>query len=503
MSDSLQVDALASQLKSNPKTQDIGSNQQMIQTAWDGAKTMARQSGVAPTDPNYWNLVSQQTKQSMGIFPTPDQQQPKTGEGSNFGFKPEAPQAKVTGPAGEPRPVFEDYSPHSKALPKTKPEEPQYAGLSKEEMAKQLIKKLRADGRSDNEITNSLVNRMLFDFKTASDLVGLKATNKVDPKDPFTPIDPSQQTVIESWHHKQNRASDFRGKRDNDEGEETYIPPKKKAPPKKAPVSPAKVVGTVEKKQEASAYDRGGILFQPGNPVEPTGTRDPFEWELSSTKYLAKALIFVRQKQFEVRFEVLSTQTMKWPMEWKFLKPHGVVSALRITVNQLSANPNGMTTSSISNAIDPSSVDDLVKTMGKVMKSYIQIWKKTNYQIVVMSTTTTQNLVFLMKLGKELAKIQSFKIDPNLSAEFSDPYINLAQTKGLYVVLKNSAGPAFKEGKLREIMWDEEVISAAFAATPENGGVKGKTGPEINAEAKRHLDQMKKGFNTQLESRRK
>ena len=186
-------------------------------------------------------------------------------------------------------------------------------------------------------------------------------------------------------------------------------------------------------------------------------------------------------------------------MEWtRFLRPHGIVSALQITVNQLQANPNGMTASSVSNVIDSGSVTDLVSILGKTMKSYVQIWKKTNFQIIVMRTDNGRNVDFINKLGKELAKIPSFKLDSGLQAEFCDPYVNISKSRGYYVILKNSAGPAFKEDTLRD-----ETTSAAFSATPENAGVKGKTGPEINADAKRHLDQMKRGFSAQLESRRK
>ena len=183
MSDQVQVQALTQRLKSSPQTQNVAQNPASVQKAWDGAKGMAQANNVNPTDPDYWDKVTQQTKQSMGIFPDESEKVPTSGEGSRFGFKPAPAPVAPPKPTDQPKPVFEGYEPFSKALKKSV-EEPQYQGLTKEELAKELIKKLRKDGRSDNEITNSLVNRMLFDFKTASDLVGLK-DGPVEPKDPY------------------------------------------------------------------------------------------------------------------------------------------------------------------------------------------------------------------------------------------------------------------------------------------------------------------------------
>jgi ferredoxin len=130
--------------------------------------------------------------------------------------------------------------------------------------------------------------------------------------------------------------------------------------------------------------------------------------------------------------------------------------------------------------------------MIKVMKSYQKLFG-TKHQIIVIPVGDN----FFVELAKRFEKIPGLKIDEELTTAFNTNQGTIVvQKKDMYVVLKNSKGEKFKE-KIRDI--DEEVTSDAFSACPVNAGVRGKTGDEINIEAREHLDAMRKhGFGAKL-----
>jgi hypothetical protein len=226
--------------------------------------------------------------------------------------------------------------------------------------------------------------------------------------------------------------------------------------------------------------------------------RDPFEWELNSTKYVARAIIVDSRYSFEVRCELMRFDMPNFPSEWKFLKNKNITGILKLSVNQLQSDVNFMKISPDNASLQPSSESALIKTIVKMMQSYLKLWGTNTFQILIMSTEAGRKVNFLKKLGKALTGLQNFKPMEDLAAEFMTQKSPTAATKKMfYVVLQNNYGSPIKEGDM-----GEETDSSAFSATPENAAVwtKGKTGEELNSDARKHLDQMfKQGLGAQLE----
>lgn len=263
-------------------------------------------------------------------------------------------------------------------------------------------------------------------------------------------------------------------------------------------VTPIHPVGEGYGLEEDNVYNHDFLLTKnnytfSGYPFDMN--RDPFEWELNSTKNLSRAFVIDAHFGFEVRFEVITDTMPRFPANWRvFLKPHGIKSILRMSVNQLMSDTNYMRLTPDSTSLNPSSESNLIKTIVKVMKSYLRVWGKNHFQILVLSTDSGRKVNFLKNLSKKLVQIQGLKMYDNLAIEFMNAKGISTAKKQFYIVLKNSGGSSFHE----EID-NEDTTSAAFAASPENATAwVGQTGPEINADAKHHLDQMKKGFGAQL-----
>jgi len=215
--------------------------------------------------------------------------------------------------------------------------------------------------------------------------------------------------------------------------------------------------------------------------------RDPFEWELNSTKYVARALIVDIRYSFEVRCELMRSDMATFPSEWKFLKDKNITGILKLSINQLQSDVNYMRISPDSTTLQPSSEANLIKNIVRMMRSYLKLWGMNTFQIIIMCTDSGQKVNFLKKLGKALTSLSNFKLHNNLAVEFMNQKRPTTSKKMFYVILKNNSGAPIKESDI-----EEEVNSNAFAAAPENAAVwvKGKTGDEINSDAKHHLDQM-------------
>ena len=245
--------------------------------------------------------------------------------------------------------------------------------------------------------------------------------------------------------------------------------------------------------------------------------RDPFEWELNSTKQMSRAFVIDTHVGFEVRFEVLNDA--KLPAPWrKVLGPHNIHSVLKVSVGKFMADTNYMKLLPDTQPLNPSSEFNLIKTIGKVMLSYYKVWGKNHFQIVVFNTGAGQRVNFLKALGKKLATIPGLKPYDKIAAEL------MGVQKQFFVVFKNIYGSPihedvdFPERKIGggtaaiypierlgqngiDESTNEETDSSAFAAAPENASawVRGKTGDELSRDARKHLDQMMhQGMSAQL-----
>lgn len=167
--------------------------------------------------------------------------------------------------------------------------------------------------------------------------------------------------------------------------------------------------------------------------------RDPFEWELNSTKALSRAFVIDTHVGFEVRFEVLNEA--KLPAPWRqVLKPHNIRSVLKVSVGKFMADTNYMKLLPDTQPLNPSSETNLIKTIGKVMLSYQKVWGKNHYQIVVFNTGAGQRVNFLKALSKKLATIPAgMKPYDKLAAEL------MGVQKQFFVVFKNVYGSPIHE----------------------------------------------------------
>jgi hypothetical protein len=77
-SDQLQVKGLTAQVKTQPGFQDVDND--MVDQAWSLAKSQADMQGIDQDDPAYWDSITTQTKQDLGLQ-MPDT--PKNGKPMN------------------------------------------------------------------------------------------------------------------------------------------------------------------------------------------------------------------------------------------------------------------------------------------------------------------------------------------------------------------------------------------------------------------------------------
>lgn len=268
--------------------------------------------------------------------------------------------------------------------------------MTKFELATQIIKDLKKKKVADNDIIFALVNRVYIDVETAKKILD----KEMKAKD-----------AIPSGALDQN---------------------------------PKSMSGLAED----NVYNHMHITTNNNYPYSSyqfDTNRDPFEFELNSTQLVARAIIVDQRYEFEARFEVVRSNLARWPHCWMFLKDHDIHEVLKISLNQLMANSSYMRLTPDDAPIAPASADKVVTTMGKAFKAYQNLWGKSHFQVVLLSTGADTKVDFLQKLGKELAKNSNLKIDADLSEEFMN---NGEGTKQKFcIALKNSKGHTIKEGK--------------------------------------------------------
>jgi hypothetical protein len=243
--------------------------------------------------------------------------------------------------------------------------------------------------------------------------------------------------------------------------------------------------------REDNVYNHMTITTRSAYPYESYGmnaNRDPFEWQMSSTRYVAKAIIIEGRYSYECRFEVVQSDTARWPHPWKFLKTeHDVNFALKVSLNQLNADSSYMKLTPDSTPLQYSNESNLLRTIKLMFESYNKIWGASSYQLVIFSTQTPSKLKFLMKVAKELEKINGLKISDNISLKLTNSAAtDTAQRGMLYLAIKNSRG-----AKIKEDLVDETTDSSAFSATPFDAKHDFKRdGAEINRLARQNLLDM-------------
>jgi hypothetical protein len=136
----------------------------------------------------------------------------------------------------------------------------------------------------------------------------------------------------------------------------------------------------------------------------------------------------------------------RFPQAWKFLLFHDIRHVLKISVNLLNANTNYMKLSPDSAPIFNET--RIAKIAALAFKSYIKLWGKQHFQIIVIETENPMRLIFNTLLAKELAKITGIKIDQDLALEMTGKPLEHTNVPGkpkLYIVLTNAAGGKIKE----------------------------------------------------------
>lgn len=279
-------------------------------------------------------------------------------------------------------------------------EEPEYRGMTKYEQAQQIIKNLRKKKMSDNDILFSLVSRLFMDVETARKILDkeIKAKDAV-PCDktvqfPKKPMDGLSEDNIYN-HMKVTTANNF-------------------------------------------PYSSYNFDMQ----------RDPFEFELNSTQLVARAIIIDQRYEFEARFEVMKSNSARWPRTWDFLKRHNIHEVLKLSINQLQANPSYMRLTPDNTPIAPALEANVISTVGKAFKAYQKLWGKQHFQLVVISTSADSKVHFIQGLGKELAKISNLKNDLDLAVEFMSIPNTISNHQEFFIVLKNSSGNKIKESRV-------------------------------------------------------
>ena len=526
---------LSSKIKSNPT--------EVVDSAWDNAiKT------VNPKNAEDWSKVVNQTTSSLGLAqqsnpsmpqpsPTAQSQQtqnPTMQNSTNQGSSVLTPQSSI-----QPLPQIANTTPNVK-LPQypsygnqtqrpmglgyneetedifvhtepqtSKQDQIEFYGLTKFEAANVMIQELRDKNVPENDILFSLVNRLYIDVETARKILN-KTLKAKDAK-------PSDKSV-------NGPDSDMDGIKEDSVYNHMHI---------------------------STSYN------YPYDSYKFNTQRDPFEFELNSTQLISRAILMDQRYEYEAKFEVYRSNMAKWPKYWDFLKRHNVHEVMKLSVNQLDASGTYVRLMPDNNPIQ-GSIDRIIGAAVKAFQAYQKLWGKNHFQIVYLSTDSLSKAVFIKALATKLSSgITNLKIDADLSLEFMESNnTGISSKQDFIIVLKNSSGSSVKESKqsdaydrepgkhplpgekisiespafaktprlkdledLKDKDIEEDTESSAFmAAAPENvaGLVDlstskdhrkpipfgGQTGDEINSDAHRHINQMKQGFGTQLESQR-
>ncbi len=518
------VDAMTKQISQDPDAVVNGAWDTAVQTLnpqssedWTNVvNTVTQNLGLGAGDPSRTGMSVTPSNPSTTL--TPLTQQKAQLDASNLGqntLQPLNPQQKVVVPPSSPSAPNNTsntgYPRYGESVESTTPKH-----ITKLEQAEQMIKDMKKKKLPDNNIIFSIVNRLALDVETVTKIMKKQ-------------LDVSSIEVEDSIVDKKPKEVLFEDNIYN------HI--------------------SVNTKSTTTASGFNQEI-----------SRDPFDWELSSTEYIAKALIINQQYVYEVKFEIIRSNNAQWPKYWDCLKHHNVNEVLMLTTNQIKANSQYLTIEPESQSIS-SNKGQLITTIGKVFKSYQKLWGKTNFQVVVLHTE--QEPSFQDELAIELQKSSNIKIDTELSDNFMrDLEHEIAHKDKYYVLLKNSSGRPIKESyvskaydkqtkrvhevpeagsvldtnvspdirkpheearawfeKARAWLQDnldyleslpkqtETTDSGAFASSvPENmtGMVYipnknkqevsfgGKTGEELNAEAKANIEKMKQGFGNQL-----
>lgn len=475
--------------------------------AWELAKTQA-QGQYRPDQPEYWPHVQQLSYDLLGLKQDADRpviqapgQEPTAQGQTGTSVKPSRPLAMGQGSTQAPNPMNpsqpnqKGYPSYGEAVRRVKNQsktdnDKVFSGLDWVTAAKDMVKELKAAKVGEENIIFSLVNRIGLSPETAKLFHDGKYKEELD-----------EETVREA-----RMVFSWRGYANNDpasiKGEvcATYLD-----------ISPAKamriareqhpdfshyfairepvpdincygrfdpemgrmkyyIAGTSERKyfgmkpdeysvydpaamKEDNVYNHMSITTRSGYPYEDYGmdnNRDPFEWEMSSTRYVAKALVIDGRYTYECRFEILQSDTARWPHPWNFLKTdHGVNFVLKISVNQLNVNSNYMRLTPDSTPISFNNESNLLKTMKQMFDSYNKIWSSNSYQLIVMGTQSIQKLTFLMKVAKEFSKASGVKVHEKISTELTEKATeDTAQRNMMWIALTNSKGGKIKEGKV-------------------------------------------------------
>jgi len=216
--------------------------------------------------------------------------------------------------------------------------------------------------------------------------------------------------------------------------------------------------------------------------------RDPFEWEMSSTKYVAKGIIIDGRYTYEARFELIQDNTARWAQAWKFLSmDHDIKTVLHISINQLNSSSIYMQISPESQPLQTYNETNLLKTIKTMFDSYNKLWGSTGYKLILLSATDLSKLTFLLKVAKEFEKTSGVKIHETISTRLCElASLDPALRNRKYIALSNSKG-----GKIKESYYDEETDSSAFDSIPADckHDFK-KDGEEINQQAQDSLKAM-------------
>ena len=393
-----------------------------------------------------------------------------------------------------------------RAKQSTSNEDDEYKGLTKLEQAKLIIKDLKKKKTTDNNILFALVNRLFIDVETARMILNKEVEEKFPDKVDAITSEPQDGIYIEE--------SKVICPKCGCSGKNIITEPKGKCKCKKCG-NDFPINGSEEDTlNEDSIYNHSHITTSNNydyGSYDFYQQRDPYEFELNSTQLVARAMLIDQRYTYEMRFDVINETSPRFPQSWRFLKFHNVNKVLKVSVNLLNASTNYMKLAPDSTYI--LNEEHITKIAGMAFKSYLKLWGKAHFQIIVITTENPGRLKFNQMLATELAKNSGIKINEDLSVEFTvkpTEHTSVSSKPIFYIVLTNSGG-----GSIKEDIVDEETNSTSFMANaPENveglvdlstskGHRKpipfgGQTGSDINSDAKNHVNQMKKGLNAQL-----
>jgi hypothetical protein len=480
------VDTLTNQVKSNPE--------QTVQATWDQALQQMKPQSAE----DYDNLV-QQVQQSLGLSgqnpsakglsqvsangikaqgnPSPQSTldnvptQPITPPPTMGSSTPQSVQApQPTQAPSYPNynnkmgnPMKQSYRSRNKpfredldrAKSSTKGEDQEYTGMTKLEQAQAMIKDLKKKKATDANILFSLVNRLFIDVETAQKILDkeIKKDEFPDKTDAITsePQDGimadellNDISIKEEWEEEDDEEGEDEDEDDNNKWTPAFSA---KSNPK------GKILNNwdTENKDlnEDSIYNHSHITTNNNydyGSYDFYQVRDPYEFELNSTQLVARAMIVDQRYTYEMRFQVMKETDARFPQAWKFLLFHDIRHVLKISVNLLNANTNYMKLSPDSAPIFNET--RIARIAALAFKSYIKLWGKQHFQIIIIETDNPMRLIFNALLAKELAKVSGIKIDQNLSLEMTGKPLEHTNVPGkpkLYTVLTNAAGGKIKE----------------------------------------------------------